>query len=98
MNNKVLHHIATGAGFAGLIAWYYAGHSLGILDWAAQQLPIKYAGAGLMLGIMLVMTPGFFLWKLYNRWIERTLNIKGRYIEDDYYAGLSSDQSSDNKS
>jgi len=82
---KTLHHIAVGVGFAGLILWYYAGYKLGFLDWAIQQVPQKYAGSGLMIAIMVMMTPGFFLWKLYNRWIEKRLNITGIYYEDEYY-------------
>jgi hypothetical protein len=38
-----------------------------------------------MLGIATVMIPGFFVWKLYNRWVERRLDIRGRYYEDSYY-------------
>ncbi|MBY4675273.1 hypothetical protein [Marinobacterium arenosum] len=91
MHNKTLHHIGVGAGFLGLILWYYAGHQLGILDWVAQQVPERYAGGGLMLGIMLLMTPGFFIWKLYNRWLEAKLSVRGRYYEDEYYASLKKD-------
>jgi hypothetical protein len=38
-----------------------------------------------MVGIMIMMTPGLFLWTLYNRWIEKRLKVKGIYYEDEYY-------------
>jgi len=88
MNKKFLHHLATGAGFAGLIGWFYMGRELGIMEWAAQQVPAEYGGAGLMVGIMLVMTPGFFLWKLFNRWVEKRLEVTGMYYEDAYYEAM----------
>ena len=84
-DNKLLHHLAAAAGFIGLLAWFYVGRSLGIVDWIALQVPEKYTGAGVMLGIMVVMTPGCFIWSRYNRWIERRLSIKGMYYEDEYY-------------
>lgn len=83
--NKLLHHVAVGTGFAGLIIWYYIGKELGFLDWMIQQMPVKYAGSGMMLGIMIMMTPGFFIWSRYNRWIEKRLSISGIYYEDEYY-------------
>jgi len=83
--NTKLHHFAAGVGFAGLILWYYAGYKLGFLDWAIQQVPQKYAGAGMMVGVMVLMTPGFFIWSRYNRWIEKRLDITGQYYEDEYY-------------
>jgi len=86
-----LYLCATGAGFAGLIGWFFVGRTLGILDWATQLLPESHAGAGLMLGIMLMMAPGFFLWKLYNRWIEQRLQVRGRFLEDDVYLPPESD-------
>ena len=45
-----------------------------------------------MLGIMLAMTPGFFIWKLYNRWLERKLAVTGKYYEDEYYANFEKQQ------
>ncbi|MFW1677802.1 hypothetical protein ACFVYJ_08465 [Pontibacter sp. JAM-7] len=81
---KLLHHIAVGCGFMGLILWFYIGRELGILDWAASLLPQEHAGAGLMLGIMLLMTPGFFIWSRYNRWVEHRLAIRGFYYETEY--------------
>ncbi|MBP0048655.1 hypothetical protein H9C73_07890 [Marinobacterium sp. AK62] len=80
-----LYLFATGIGFAGLVAWFFLGRELGVLDWAVTLVPDSHAGAGLMLGIMLMMLPGFLLWKLYNRWIERTLRVRGKFIEDDVY-------------
>lgn len=80
-----LYLLATGVGFIGLIAWFFAGRELGILDWASELVPESHAGAGLMLGIMLMMLPVFFLWKLYNRWIEKRLQVKGKHLEDDVY-------------
>lgn len=82
---RILHHIATALGLAGLVAWYYGARELGVFDWAISMMPEKYAGAGLMVGIMLAMTPGFFLWKLWTRWVENTLGITGKYYEDDFY-------------
>lgn len=84
-SNNYLHHLAVGIGFAGLIIWYYIGKELGFLDWMIQLMPVKYAGAGMMLGIMIMMTPGFFIWSRYNRWIEKKLKVKGMYYEDEYY-------------
>lgn len=91
-HQTLLHHIATAIGFVGLLGWYYAASKLGILDWAIQQVPAQYAGAGLMVGIMLAMTPGFFLWKLWNRWVEKKLQITGKYYEDDFYIKDKSDK------
>lgn len=79
---KLLHHCATGVGFVFLILWFYLGRKTGILDLITEQAPSGYEGAGLMLGIMLMMTPGFFLWTLWTRWTEKRLQIKGRYYED----------------
>ncbi|MGB0467354.1 MAG: hypothetical protein ACPGF7_07500 [Pontibacterium sp.] len=81
----ILHHLATGIGFAGLIAWYYGARELGILDQGISLVPEEYAGAGLMIGIMIAMAPGFFLWKLWIRWTEKKLQITGKYYEDDFY-------------
>jgi hypothetical protein len=82
---KLLHHIATAAGLLFLGLWYLLFKQLGILDWIVNLVPSSHAGAGLMLGIATVMIPGFFIWKLYNRWVERRLDIRGRYHEDSYY-------------
>ncbi|MDO6513278.1 MULTISPECIES: hypothetical protein [Neptuniibacter] len=84
-SKKYLHHLAVGTGFVGLILWFYIGRELGFLDWITQQMPDKYAGSGLMLGIMILMTPGFFLWSRFNRWAEKKLNVSGIYYEDEYY-------------
>ncbi len=80
-----LYLIATAIGFSGLILWFYVGRELGVLQWIVGFFPDSHAGAGLMIAIMLMMTPGFLLWKLYNRWIEARLQVKGRYLEDDVY-------------
>lgn len=84
-NNKLLHHIAVAIGLIGLGAWFYFGRYSGFLDWIILQVPERFAGSALMLGIMIMMTPGFFLWTLYNRWIEKKLSIKGIYYEDEFY-------------
>lgn len=84
-HNKFLHHLGVAVGFVGLMAWYYIGDRLGLMVAFRDLFPTSHAGAALMLGIMLVMAPGFFVWKLYNRWLERHLGVKGRYYEDDYY-------------
>jgi len=80
-----LYLLAMGAGFAGLIGWFVIGRSLGVLDWISGLFPPSHAGAGLMVAIMVLMTPGFLLWKFYNRWIEKRLKVTGRYYEDDVY-------------
>jgi len=86
-----LHHLGTGAGFLGLMLWFLAGRELGFLDWATSLAPPGYSGAALMLAIILMMTPAFALWTLFNRQLERRLQIKGRYIEDEYYRSLKND-------
>ncbi|MCP8686870.1 hypothetical protein [Marinobacterium sedimentorum] len=82
---KLLHHIATALGLLFLGLWYVLFKQLGVLDWVINLVPPSHAGAGLMLGIATVMIPGFFIWKLYNRWVERRLQIRGIYYEDSYY-------------
>jgi len=84
-HNKLLHHIATGFGLLFLIAYYLIIDSSGFYDWVIAQMPEKYSGAGLMLGIMIAMTPAFFIWKHYNRWVERKLGVTGKYYEDGFY-------------
>lgn len=84
-NTKLLHHLGAGAGFLGLILWGYLADRFGLFTLLKQFFPESHSGAAVMLGIMLVMTPGFFLWKHYNRWLEKRLAIKGRYYEDDFY-------------
>ncbi len=87
---KLLHHIATALGLIFLGLWYLLFKQLGVLDWIMHLVPASHAGAGLMLGIAIVMIPGFFIWKLYNRWVERRLQIRGRYYEDEYYESTAS--------
>ncbi|ANG62448.1 hypothetical protein A8C75_08075 [Marinobacterium aestuarii] len=82
---KLLHHIATALGLLFLGLWYVLFKQLGVLDWIMDLAPRSHAGAGLMLGIATIMIPGFFIWKLYNRWVERRLQIRGIYYEDSYY-------------
>lgn len=84
-HNKTAHHIATGIGLLCLGGYYLLMDKSGFYDWVTAFLPTEYAGAGLMLGIMIGMTPGFFLWKHYNRWIEKKLGVSGKYYEDDFY-------------
>jgi len=84
-HSKLLHHLGAALGFVGLILWYYIGERLGLTVALSHFFPSSHSGVGLMLGIMLVMTPGFFVWKFYNRWLERKLSVKGRYYEDEYY-------------
>ncbi len=84
-HNTLLHHIGTGVGLLFLIGFYLIIKSTGFFDWVTAQMPQKYAGAGLMLGIIIAMTPGFFIWKHYNRWVERKLGVTGKYYEDDFY-------------
>ena len=84
-HQKLLHHLGVAAGFVGLMAWFYLGDRLGLMQAVSELVPESHAGAGLMLGIMLVMAPGFFIWKLYNRWLERKLAVTGRYYEDEFY-------------
>lgn len=80
-----LYLLATALGFAGLILWFVAGRQLGILDWISALFPPSHAGAGLMVAVMILMTPAFLIWKYYNRWIEKRLQVKGRYYEEDIY-------------
>lgn len=82
---KFLHHLGAGVGFTGLILWGYVADRLGLFTLLRDQLPESHSGAALMLGIMLVMTPAFFIWKYYNRWLERRLSITGRFYEDEFY-------------
>ncbi|MDO6562492.1 hypothetical protein Q4488_03755 [Amphritea sp. 1_MG-2023] len=84
-HNKILHHIATACGLLFLVGYYLLIDKSGLYDWVTAQLPAKYAGSGLMLGIMIGMTPGFFIWKYYNRWIEKKLGVSGKYYEDGFY-------------
>lgn len=84
-HNKVLHHIATGFGLLALFGYYLLMEQTGFHEWITALLPENYAGSGLMLAIMITMTPGFFCWKYYNRWVERTLGVKGKYYEDGFY-------------
>ncbi|MEH6575755.1 MAG: hypothetical protein V7731_01640 [Amphritea sp.] len=84
-HNKVLHHLGTAFGLLGLAAYYLLIDQSEFLDWITSLMPDKYAGSGLMIGIMIAMTPAFFAWKHYNRYMERKLGVKGRYIEDEYY-------------
>lgn len=48
-------------------------------------MPSGYEGSGLMIGIVVMMTPAFFIWSRFNRYVEKKLNIKGVYYEDSYY-------------
>lgn len=84
-DNKLAHHIAVAVGLIGLGLWLYIGRYSGFLDWIILQVPEKYAGSALMIGIMVIMVPGLFIWTLYNRWIEKRLSVKGIYYEDEYY-------------
>lgn len=85
MNANTLHHIATGIGFTFLIGWYLLCRYLGFIDWTTLQMPTGYEGSGLMLAIIIMMTPAFFIWSRFNRFVEKKLNIKGIYYEDSYY-------------
>nr|WP_320134968.1 hypothetical protein [uncultured Amphritea sp.] len=84
-HNKTLHHIATGIGLLFLLGYYLLMDKTGFYDWVTALLPQEYAGSGLMLGIIIAMTPGFFIWKHYNRWIEKKLGVTGKYYEDGFY-------------
>lgn len=83
---KLLHHLGIAVGFLTLILWYVVADHLGLTLWLSLLAPESHRGAGLMVAIMLIMTPAFFLWKGFNRWVERKLEIKGKYYEDEYYA------------
>ncbi len=85
MNKNTLHHIATAIGFLFLIGWYLLFRKLGFLDWSTTQMPSGYEGSGLMIAIVVMMTPAFFIWSRFNRYVEKKLNIKGVYYEDSYY-------------
>ena len=92
---KLLHHIATAIGFAWLIGWFYLCKHFGVMDWGVTLLPQGYEGAGLMLVIGLMMVPAFFIWSRFNRFVEKKLEIKGKYYEDEYYT---SEQATKHKS
>lgn len=83
--NKLLHHIGIALGLIFLGSWFYWGRRSGFLDWAVSMAPESHAGAVLMLAIMVMMVPAFLIWKYANRWIEKKLNITGRYYEDEVY-------------
>lgn len=83
---KLLHHLGIAVGFITLILWYFVADHLGLTLWLSLLVPESHRGAGLMIAIMVIMTPAFFLWKWFNRWVERKLEIKGKYYEDEYYA------------
>ena len=85
LNNKIVHHIGVGAGFIGLILWYLLGQKMDLFQTITELFPASHNGAGFTVAIIIWMTPGFFIWKLFNRWIERVLAIKGQYYEDSYY-------------
>ncbi len=82
---KLLHQLGVGLGFTGLILWYFAADQSGAIETITLLIPESHRGAGLMLAIIIVMTPAFFIWKLFNRWLEKRLSIKGRFYEDEYY-------------
>lgn len=84
-DNNLLHHLSVGIALIGLFLWFYIGRELGFLNWVTQQMPAKYAGSGYMLGVMILMTPGFFLWSRFNRWSEKKLKVSGIYYEDSFY-------------
>lgn len=83
--SNTLHHIGTAVGLIGLGVWFLVAEKLSIFKVITELFPESHAGAGLMLAIMLVMAPGFFVWKFFNRWLEKRLDIKGIYYEDSYY-------------
>lgn len=85
MNKNLKHHLATALAFAFLILWYYLLQELGFFAYVTYLMPEKYQGSGLMLGIGLGMTPAFYIWSRFNRWVEKKLDIKGQYYEDSYY-------------
>lgn len=82
---KLLHHIGVALGLLGLGIYYLLVEASGFLTWATSLVGEEYAGSALMVGIMISMTPAFFAWKHYNRFIERRLAIKGIYYEDGFY-------------
>jgi hypothetical protein len=81
MSKNVLHHIGVAVGFCGLIGWFLACKSLGGFDAIVALAPAEYEGAFLMIAIGCLMAPGFFIWSRYNRWLERTLDIKGTVFD-----------------
>ncbi len=85
MNNKLKHHLATGVAFAFLIFWYFTLRHYGFFDFVSAFFSEEYQGSGLMLAIGGGMTPAFFIWSRFNRWVEKKLQIKGIYYEDTYY-------------
>jgi len=93
---RLLHHLGVAAGLLALLLWFWLGRRLGFLDWMTALFPPDHAGAGLLVGIMLLMLPALLLHRQYNRWLETRLAIRGRYYEDDFYADRNSRTPSDN--
>lgn len=87
---RLLHHLGVAAGLLALLLWFWFGRRLGFLDWMTALFPVQYAGAGLLVGIMLLMLPALLLHRQYNRWLEARLAIRGRFYEDEFYADDSS--------
>lgn len=42
---RLLHHLGVALGLIGLILWFWAGRTLGFLDWVTGVTPEGYAGA-----------------------------------------------------
>ena len=82
---KLMHHIGVALGLLGLGAYYLIIDSSGFLEWATSLVSDEYTGSALMVAIMVSMTPAFFAWKHYNRFLEKRLAIKGLYYEDSFY-------------
>jgi len=85
LNSNIKHHLATAIAFVFLILWYYALHKLNFFEFISSLFSQQYQGSGLMLAIGLGMTPAFFIWSRFNRWVEKKLQIKGKYYEDGFY-------------
>ena len=97
LNKNVKHHFATAIAFAFLVFWYYLLQRFGFFDFTTELMSEEYAGSGLMLGIGIGMTPAFFIWSRFNRWVEKKLQIKGIYYEDSYYKSADSDKNDKQK-
>ncbi|WP_207061084.1 hypothetical protein [Motiliproteus sp. SC1-56] len=81
----LLYHLLMALGFIFLVAAFYLMQYLNFTGWVASLGPVSHQGAFKMVAVMIWMTPAFLAWKHYVRFINRRLEIQGRYYEDTYY-------------
>lgn len=81
----LLYHLLMAVGLLVMIGWMALMREVGFMTWLAKQGPATHTGALNLVAIMLWMLPALLAWKYYLRWLHRTLQVRGRYYEDDYY-------------